>query len=165
MTVTVTLKKAAKHFSGMMADIASDPIAFLTEQHRDVETLFEEFENSGAHAYKTREKIATEIISRLRLHMQLEEKIFYPAVREIDEELVLEAFEEHDVAKQLMKRIEKTDSKDDSFIAKVSVLKHIIMHHVREEEDALFPQIRSELSTDELESLYNKLEKKVYQLN
>jgi hemerythrin superfamily protein len=119
-----------------------DAISLLTQDHREVEALFDRFE-SGSGA-KTRLKIAQDICASLRLHARAEEEIFYPAAREaIDEsDLVDEAEVEHDTAKYLMERIESGELDEDGLRAHVMVLKEYVAHHVEEEEQELFKQVR-----------------------
>jgi hemerythrin-like domain-containing protein len=75
--------------------------------------------------------------------MQIEEKVFYPAVKELDtkkaEEMVLEAYEEHGVVKLVLAELPKVDPDDERFEAKMTVLEELIEHHVEEEEEEMFP--------------------------
>jgi hemerythrin superfamily protein len=110
-----------------------DAIDLLKADHRMVEDLFSEFEQATTAAKKR--KIAEQICLELTVHTQIEEEIFYPAVRgKIEEDLVTEAYVEHDGAKALIIEIEGTDPKNDYYDAKVHVLSEQIKHHVHEEE-------------------------------
>lgn len=75
----------------------------------------------------------------LSAHMVIEQELFYPAVLKLKEDLVLEGYEEHAVARFALKRLMKTTASDQTFKAKVTTLKEIIEHHAKEEEDTLFP--------------------------
>src|SRR5262245_43803210 len=111
---------------------SSDAIDLLKRDHRHVEALFAKFENAEGKE----EKLATaqESCNELKVHTQIEEKLFYPAAREALEEddLVDEATVEHGSIKQLIADIESTSAKDDLFDAKLKVLKEYVAHHVRE---------------------------------
>ena len=116
-----------------MAAEKQDAIELLKADHRKVEDLFSEFESATTAARKR--KIAGQICLELTVHTQIEDEIFYPAVRgKIDEDLVTEAYVEHDGAKVLIAEIETGDPKNEFYDAKVSVLSEQIKHHVHEEE-------------------------------
>ena len=109
-------------------------IELLKADHREVEQLFEEFEKSRSES-KQRE-LARKICLALKVHTQIEEEIFYPAFMEATEEEDIhhEAIVEHEGAKGLIAKIEKSSPEDDFYEAKVTVLSEMIKHHVNEEE-------------------------------
>lgn len=121
-----------------------DAIALLKEDHRTVEDLFEKFEKAGGDGRK--EKLAREICRELTVHAKIEEEIFYPACDgKIDDDLLKEAYVEHDAAKLLIAEIEAGEPSDEFYEAKVKVLKEEIEHHVEEEEkrmEGMFSQAR-----------------------
>ena len=119
-----------------------DALTLLKEDHRAVEKLFKEFENAKGDGRK--EKLARQICFELTVHTTIEEEIFYPACKgKIDEDKLKEAYVEHDAAKLLIAEIEAGNGQDDDFFdAKVQVLGEQIDHHVKEEEDELFPEVR-----------------------
>ena len=120
-----------------------DAIALLKNDHRTVEGLFERFEKSRVKTAK--EKIAKLVCLELMVHSQIEEEIFYPAIKSaVDEELSTEAFVEHDGAKVLIAEILAGSPDDEFYDAKVKVLSEMIKHHVKEEEqrDGMFAQAR-----------------------
>lgn len=123
----------------------------LKQQHRTVEALFEKIEAGEPEALK-------DLASALAAHMTIEHEFFYPESREIDEDAILEAFEEHAIAETALKRALATDPDDESFDARIKVLKELIQHHVEEEEEELFPQVERELESDELDALGEKME-------
>ncbi|HSI19378.1 MAG TPA: hemerythrin domain-containing protein [Sphingomonas sp.] len=126
-----------------MAD-QPDAIALLKADHRTVEELFAKFE--GAKGDGAKEKIARQICLELTVHAQIEEEIFYPACEgKIEEDLLKEAYVEHDGAKVLIAEIEAGGPDDDYYDAKVKVLSEQIEHHVEEEEkrmEGMFSQAR-----------------------
>src|SRR5438309_4695041 len=128
-----------------------DAIALLKEDHRAVEKLFKDFEAAKGEGRK--ETLARRICLELTIHTKIEEEIFYPACDgKIDEDMLKEAYVEHDAAKLLMAEIEAGNGQtDDFFDAKVQVLSEQIEHHVKEEETELFPQVRkADLDLDAL---------------
>ena len=129
-----------------MADTKTlDAIALLKQDHREVEDLFEQFENAKGEGRK--QKLAKQICLELTVHAKIEEEIFYPACEgKIKEDDIKEAYVEHDAAKVLMAQIEEGDGESDEYWdSKVKVLQEEIEHHVKEEEsgkDSIFGQVR-----------------------
>ncbi|MDQ1812993.1 hemerythrin domain-containing protein [Massilia sp. CCM 9210] len=122
-----------------------DAIAMLTEDHREVEELFKQYEALGEGDNDRKKKIADQICTALTLHATIEEEIFYPAVRdagEDNEELVDEATVEHASAKDLIAQLQEMDPEDELYDAKVKVLSEQIAHHVQEEEKEMFPKAK-----------------------
>jgi len=121
---------------------SQDAIALLKEDHRAVEKLFKEYEEAKGEGRK--QKLAKQICLELTVHTTIEEEIFYPACDgQVDEDLLKEAYVEHDAAKLLVAEIEAGEGQDDDFFdAKVQVLSEEIEHHVEEEEKELFPEVR-----------------------
>jgi hemerythrin superfamily protein len=122
-----------------------DAVALLKADHRAVEELFAKFEKASGSDRK--QKLATEICTELSIHAQIEEEIFYPACEgKVEEDLLKEAFVEHDGAKVLIAEIMAGEPSDEFYDAKVKVLQEQIEHHVQEEEkrlEGLFSQARS----------------------
>lgn len=127
-----------------MANIKQDAVALLKADHRTVEQLFEQFESASGAARK--EKIALQICMELTIHAKIEEEIFYPACEgKIEDDLLKEAYVEHDGAKVLIAEIEAGAPSDEFYDAKVKVLSEQIEHHVGEEEqrmEGMFSQAR-----------------------
>ena len=117
-------------------------IAFLMQQHRDVEVLFDAYENTESNAKKL--KLSGQICLALAVHAKIEEELLYPEARQKIEEpdLVDEASVEHATARDLIAQIETMQVGDTLYDAKVKVLSEYIAHHVEEEETELFPQIK-----------------------
>jgi hemerythrin superfamily protein len=134
----------------------------LRNDHQAVEKLFSRFES----ARKGRKPIVDRIVKELAIHSAIEEQLFYPAVRaaakgeELEEadEKVLEALEEHHVAKWLLAEFEDLDEDDERFEAKVSVLIESVRHHIKEEQGPLFRFVRRLMGKDQLDLLGNALE-------
>ena len=128
----------------MATETKPDAIALLKADHRTVEALFEKFEAASGDGAKR--KLAERICMELTIHAQKEEEIFYPACEgKIEEDLLKEAYVEHDGAKVLIAEIEAGGPDDDYYDAKVKVLSEQIEHHVEEEEkrmEGMFSQAR-----------------------
>ena len=120
-----------------------DALRMLKDDHDKVKGLFEKFQNARRDDERKGE-IAQTICKELTVHAQLEEEIFYPAVREAidDDDVMNEAVVEHGSAKELIAEIEKMSPDEDMFDAKVKVLGEFVSHHIREEQNEMFPQVR-----------------------
>ena len=127
-----------------MAAETPDAIALLKADHRKVEELFASFEKATAAGRK--KAIAEQICMELTVHTKIEEDIFYPACEgAVEEDLIKEAYVEHDGAKVLIAEIEAGGPDDSFYDAKVKVLSEMIEHHVEEEEkrvEGMFSQAR-----------------------
>jgi hemerythrin-like domain-containing protein len=124
-------------------------IELLKSQHRKVEALFKKLEGGRSDS----EKVLNELANSLAAHMAIEQEIYYPAVKEVDAELVNESYEEHSLAEVALKRLLATDPEDEAFDARVTALKELIEHHVEEEEQELFPQVEKALGEETLAKL------------
>jgi len=124
---------------------SQDGLQLLANDHRKVEGLFAAFERaSGASA---KEKLVKQICTELKIHAQIEEEVYYPAIRgKVEEADLNEAYVEHDSAKLLINELEAAEPDESYYDAKVKVLSELIEHHVKEEEkqrDNLFQQTRA----------------------
>ena len=119
-----------------------DAIRLLKADHREVKAWFKEFESLEDDSEK--QQMASKICLALTVHAQIEEEIFYPAVRAgiDDDDLMDEAEVEHAAAKQLIAEIQRLKPSDKLFDAKVVVLGEYVNHHVEEEEKEMFPEAR-----------------------
>ena len=141
--------------SSRSTDAPRDAIALLKQDHRTVSALFEEFEKADEEEQSA---IAQRVCQLLTVHATIEEELLYPAAKqafedEEDDDLVNEAEVEHGTAKELIAKIEGMTSDDEHFKATVKVLGEYIKHHVKEEENELFPQLKkTELDLKEIGS-------------
>jgi hemerythrin superfamily protein len=133
-----------------------DAISLLKDDHRKVEQLFKRFEQTTDRATTERRRIVEEVIRELSIHAEIEETVFYPAIRESvppSEDMVLESLEEHHVVKWLLSELDGMSPDAERFEAKFTVLKENVRHHVEEEESDLFPQVRRALTRTALEQM------------
>ncbi|HEY5677104.1 MAG TPA: hemerythrin domain-containing protein [Myxococcales bacterium] len=147
-----------------------DATALLQRDHEAVEQLFRQFEKLTERAHKSKEKIVLKIIRELAIHSAVEEMLFYPAVRTAGlkadtraggqaSETVLESLEEHHIVKWTLSELEKMKPEDERYDAKVKVLMESVRHHVKEEQDELFPKARRLLGAKVLAELGLRMEK------
>ncbi|HEY3065429.1 MAG TPA: hemerythrin domain-containing protein [Methylomirabilota bacterium] len=126
----------------------------LKKQHKEVKALFKKVEKT--ENARERRQLMEEISQQLEVHTQIEEEIFYPAVRESGkkaEEMVDEAYEEHHVVKLVLKELPQVDPEDERFDAKMTVLSELVEHHAEEEEDEMFKIAEKALGKERLNEL------------
>jgi hemerythrin superfamily protein len=139
-----------------------DALMLLTADHNRVRGLFARFQ-AAQEADKT-DAMATlfqEIDHELEVHTDIEETVFYPWAHDLSGdigEVVDEGIEEHHVVKVLQEEIRQLPAGDDTWTAKVSVLIENVEHHASEEEQQMFPQIRSAARGNQLQDLAERLE-------
>ena len=135
-----------------------DPLAIslLKKDHREVEQMFDEYEQLEKDAEKL--ALFNKIALALKVHTQIEEEILYPETRgEVEDDMLDEAYVEHDGAKKLIAEIEAMKPGQEFYDAKVKVLGEYIKHHVKEEEQpgGLFSQAKK--SDEDLEAMGERL--------
>ena len=151
---SVSKSSASQQSQRKAAASQPDALEFLKSQHREVEDLFKQFEKLGDEGpSEEKEPIVRMACEKLTVHASIEEEIFYPAAREVEdaESLLNEAEVEHNTAKDLIATLDSMDASDPMFSATFTVLSEYIKHHVKEEEGELFPKVKkSDLDLDAL---------------
>jgi len=121
-----------------------DALKLLKDDHSEVSALFDKYDKGHKRLSESqKQNLAQQICQMLKVHTQIEEEIFYPACAEHvkgAEELLGEARVEHQSAKELISKIEGGSPSDEDYNAQVSVLGEYIKHHVKEEQNQLFPK-------------------------
>jgi hemerythrin superfamily protein len=138
-----TAKKAAPK-----AAKPQEATAMLRADHKLVSGLFDEFEKTKSAGRK--KKIVDQICKELKVHTQLEEEIFYPAFKAAlkDKELVPEANVEHQSVKDLIAQVEGVEPGGEEYDAKVKVMGEFVKHHVKEEQNEMFPKAKKSSKLD-----------------
>jgi hypothetical protein len=144
---TPAAKKSATMKTGAVKSAAKthDAIALLKEDHKKVTKLFKEFAKIKDKADDAqKESLVRQICMELTVHAQIEEEIFYPAVRKAVEEqdLMNEAAVEHATAKDMVQQLQSMEVSDMLYDAKVTVLGEYVEHHVQEEQDQMFKKAK-----------------------
>jgi hemerythrin superfamily protein len=138
-----------------------DAIVLLKNDHKTVEKLFKQFEKAGDSAAQDKRGIVDKIVEELTVHAYIEEQVFYPEARKAvpeTEDHVLESLEEHHIVKWVCQELADMDPGDERFDAKVTVLTENVRHHVEEEEQEWFPQVRKAMGRKRLQELAEELE-------
>ena len=130
-----------------------DAISLLKEDHIKAKKLMAELEKTTERGVKTRTELWEKLLKELTIHENIEEEIFYPALRDKPKakDLVLEAMEEHHLVDDIVEQIKETPFDDEHWGAKFKVAKENVEHHIEEEETEMFKIARQVFSTEELE--------------
>src|SRR5262245_25793765 len=119
-----------------------DATQLLKKDHKMVKHLFAEFEHMSGRSSQKKQALVVQICHVLTVHAQVEEELFYPALKEVRSQevkaLVCEAAEEHKVAKTFIGELSRLSPEEEQYDAKVTVLGEYVQHHVKEEEQELF---------------------------
>jgi hypothetical protein len=139
---------------------AVDALKLLKDDHDRAKKSLEELDGTTERAFKTRHDLFAKLKADLVVHEAIEEEIFYPALREHAQakEIVLEAYEEHNVVDTLMAEIEQTPFDDETWKAKFSVMKENLEHHIEEEEGEMFEEARDLFDAETLERLGEQMQ-------
>jgi iron-sulfur cluster repair protein YtfE (RIC family) len=152
-----------------LIDRKLDATELLTQDHLKVESLFmqlkflnqipERLKARRPDIKKRREAIWDQIHTELSQHASAEESVFYAECEKHEDlkPLINESFEEHKQIKTLLKAMNELSIDNEHFEAKLTVLIENVAHHVREEEEDLFPQVRKTISRSKLEKLAGQI--------
>ncbi len=135
-----------------------DAISLLKKHHRKAETALKKLCRS--YDQSTLQQVASELAA----HMVIEETIFYPAVRRVKPDLILESYEEHAIAQFALKRLLATPQRDPRFFARATALLELIHTHVQEEENELFPKVEKMIDDETLDDLGERLQQRFHEL-
>jgi hemerythrin-like domain-containing protein len=133
-----------------------DAIGLLRADHVRVKSLFRALQQATSEARRT--SVLDDIEAALREHTTIEEQVFYPAFREAaktdkDRRLFHEANEEHHVVDVVLPEVRDARHEPDVFAARAKVLRELVLHHIEEEQDEMFPRARQLFSEAELRDL------------
>ena len=144
-----------------------DALQLLRGDHEKVKRMLEELDATTERAKKTRTEMFERLKHDLTIHETIEEEILYPALIEFakTKDITLEAFEEHHVVDLIVAELEATPVTDETWGAKLTVMKENLEHHIEEEEDEMFKQARQVMDHDELAELGDKMDARKKQLS
>jgi hemerythrin-like domain-containing protein len=137
-------------------------LTLLKEDHDKAKKLMDELEKTTERGVKTRSEKWTKLLKDLTIHENIEEEIFYPALKAKDVKalnaIVLEALEEHHLVDDIVEQLKGTPFEDEHWSAKFKVTKENVEHHIEEEETEMFKLVRKNFSKEELEELGSRME-------
>ena len=130
----------------------------LKQDHDKVKDIFQQIEEDEDG--ENREELFAGLQSELQTHIDLEEKLVYPVMQQSEElrEKILEAYEEHNVAKHVLNECSNLDLEDERWEAKCSVLREIVNHHLQEEEKNLFNMAKKALEKEKIQDITNQIQ-------
>jgi hemerythrin superfamily protein len=141
---------------------APDALELIRSDHREVDALFAVALGDNTPAAQRRGAIP-KILEALTVHAEMEEALFYPALRKAggkdERDSVLEANEEHGMVKDMIAKIESIRGRDETLEAKLTVLKELVQHHVKEEEGTIFDEARKALGEERLQRLGEEMQR------
>ena len=136
-----------------------DALRLLKDDHTKVKKMLEELDGTTERAEKTRTEVLRPLKHELTIHETIEEEILYPALKEFakTKDIALEGYEEHHVVDEIVAELEATPVSDETWGAKLTVMKENLEHHIEEEEDEMFPQARQVMEPAELDELGERM--------
>jgi hemerythrin-like domain-containing protein len=141
--------------------MSNDAIVLLKQDHKEIKKVFRDFQNAGENATKRKGELVSKMIELLTVHTYIENEVMYPEVRKLLPDLeddVLESYEEHHVADVLVMELAAMSADAERFAAKTTVLIESVLHHIEEEEDEWFPQVREQLGRKQLAEIGARLQ-------
>jgi hemerythrin-like domain-containing protein len=141
-----------------------DAVQLLKEDHRTVESHFQEFERAGSGGGSRKGELCTMIAHELQVHTKIEEEIFYPAMESHERQLITEARKEHQQVDQILGELQRLQPTDQQLDSKMRQLIQDVKHHVQEEEGQLFPAAERELGHDRLRTLGEQMQRRKQEL-
>jgi hemerythrin superfamily protein len=137
-----------------------DAYQILMKDHRKVEDLFEKIEKTEDGDRKERAELFNKLREELELHTEIEERLLYPEMKKLQrtKQLAGEALEEHGEVKRLLNELAKLSPAEERWSDMIEELDHAVQHHVREEEEQMFPAARKELTEGRANELGRQIE-------
>jgi hypothetical protein len=141
-------------------------LELLKTDHENVKDLLSRLQDTDGEALDERRELFSLLKDELHIHEAIEEEIFYPALKRIEQakEIVLDAYQEHQVVDYIIEDMTHTPMEDDAWMAQLRVAKEMIEHHIEEEEGEMFKRARKALESDHLEELGSQLQERKMQL-
>jgi len=147
----------------MTMEMTLDAITMLREDHKLLRKLSKELAETTEAAVVTRKKLLKRLEAELTAHTTIEEELFYPAILDAsddveDARMVAEGIEEHRAADaKVIPDLHKTDPSTIEYSGRLKVLKDYLFHHLKEEEEDMFPKVRELIGRKELRELGEKM--------
>ena len=136
-----------------------DGLSLLKQDHHKAKEAIKNIEKTSDQATKERGELFQSLVDDLTVHERIEEEIFYPALEEQPKtkDLILESYVEHNVVDELTDEISTIELGDEKWLPTFKVFKENLEHHIKEEEEELFPKVKEIFSKDQLEDLGAKM--------
>lgn len=146
----------------LLSRISPSITNMIRMDHTHVLTTFHQYEADASPRVK--KGLADQVCVALEIHAQLEEEIFYPALRAVaDTDMVRKSVPEHDEMRRLINQLRKLEPLAENFDETFYQLMNTVMHHVADEETLLLPAAERVLA-DQLGELGARMTKRRLQL-
>jgi len=136
-----------------------DALKLLKDDHEKVKSMLTKLDETTERAVKTRTEMLQTLKHELTFHETIKEEILYPALNEFakTKDIALEGYEEHHVVDEILSELEATPVEDETWAAKLTVMKENLEHHIEEEEGEMFSKARKVMEAAELSELGDKM--------
>jgi iron-sulfur cluster repair protein YtfE (RIC family) len=136
-----------------------DALTLLKDDHDKVKGMLDKLDKTTERAEVTRTEGLQALKQELTIHETIEEEILYPALKEFAKtrDIALEAYEEHHVVDSILAELEQTPVDDETWAAKLTVMKENLEHHIEEEEEEMFKQARQVMDEGDLSELGDRM--------
>jgi hemerythrin-like domain-containing protein len=133
----------------------------LKEEHSEVKNILTQLSKTEQGDSKKREELFMELKNNLLPHMNGEESYFYPALKEHEDarKKALESLEEHHAAKTILDELDRLGKGEESWGAKLNVMKELIEHHIEEEQEEVFKKAEKDLDHDKVGEIMNNFKR------
>jgi hemerythrin superfamily protein len=133
----------------------------LKKDHRLVSGMIATLEITPKFNGMVRKTLFNQIRNSIMVHSQVEEEIFYPAIKNLmfggETSKVDEAYRDHQTVKELLNQIAAMDPISEDFGSRIGELKRNIQHHVEEEEGELFQIVNNRMSSEQLDAIGQRI--------
>ncbi|MDP8916763.1 MAG: hemerythrin domain-containing protein [Pseudomonadota bacterium] len=151
-------RKLAHQGGEVLATKGGDWFEILKLEHRMVNALFEQLLKTEEHETKKRAALLLGIKQGLTKHALQEEDVVYPMLREMGVETeTKELYSEHADIKTYLHELEQKPKDDPSWLERVRAFHTLIQHHVREEEEEIYPRFKSQMSEEQNKKLTKRM--------
>jgi hemerythrin superfamily protein len=149
-TLAEKLTPLAEKLAPMAERLSPSATGMIRRDHAKVIAAFHRYDPSSSP--QTKRALVATICLALEVHAELEEEIFYPAVREIDPQVVDKSIPEHDEIRASIATLRGMEADTPDYDAALLRLMRTVMHHVADEETTMLPQAERTLGerVDEL---------------
>lgn len=136
-----------------------DVLSHIKKEHEEFKKTMSKIESAQGEKKK---ELFREFYAELNGHHEAEEHVVFPLVKENakgeDDEVVLEMIEEHSLGSYQFSVLERTAVDNETWDAKFSVLKEVLDHHMKEEENKFMPLARKVVPKEKLEDILDEFE-------
>lgn len=140
--------------------MAHEFFKMLKQDHDKVKKILKELEDKTDRELASREELFTRLKQELIPHMEAEEKIFYPTLRNVQgpKKDILESIEEHHVGRMVLDELNGLSRNAPNWLAKLIVFKEIVEHHIEEEEDKIFDMAEDAIEDDQMSNIMRRFQ-------